>query len=100
MTKPRFDTRKARRPLGSEPTSDSAFFVAALAVGFSMLTLFAVLLLADVVGLARILPFFALPAVLFAVSAVLAWRWATGEAEAAAVRDVVDRASRRGAGKR
>ena len=95
MTKTPFENRKVRRPLGSEPTSDGAFFLAALAVGFAMLTLFAVLLLAEVVGFVRILPFFALPAVLFVASAVLAWRWAVGEAEAAVVRDVADRTSRR-----
>jgi hypothetical protein len=95
MTKTRFDIRTVRRPLGSELTSDSTFLLAALTVRFAMLTLFAVLLLADVVGLARILPLFALPAVLFVVSGVLEWRWAAGEAEAAAVRDVADRSSPR-----
>ncbi len=51
-----------------------------------MLTLFAVLILADVVRLASMLPFFAIPVVFFVASAVLAWRWASGEAPTA-VRD-------------
>ena len=76
-----------RRRVPTEPTSDGGFFAAALVLGFAMLTLFAVLLLADGVGFARILPFAAVPALLFGTSAVLAWRWATEEAEAAVVRD-------------
>ncbi len=76
-----------RRRVPTEPTSDSAFFAAAVVFGFAMLTLFAVLLFADVVGLAGILPFAAVPALLLVTSALLAWRWATREAETAVVRD-------------
>jgi hypothetical protein len=91
--KPRFRRSNERRRVATEPTSDSAFFVAALVLGFAMLTLFAVLALADPVGLADILPFFAIPAALFVASAVAAWRWATGESETAVVREVDDRES-------
>jgi hypothetical protein len=56
-----------------------------------MLTLFAVLTLADVVGLTRMLPFFALPPALLVASAFLLSRWATGEAEASAAQEVAHR---------
>lgn len=76
-----------RRRIPTEPTSDSGFFAAALVLAFAMLTLFAILLFADAVGLGRIVPFVAIPALLFAAAAALAWRRATGEAEAAVARD-------------
>jgi predicted branched-subunit amino acid permease len=85
---------------GTEPTSDRAFFLAALALGLAMLALFAVLLLADVVGLARLLPFFALAAVLFLAAAVLVWRWATSEGEVEALQAEADRAVKREKGTR
>ena len=91
--KPPFRRSNRRRRVATEPTSDSAFFLAALVLGFAMLTLFALLALADPVGLADIAPFFAIPAVLFVTSAVLAWRWATGESETAVVREVAERES-------
>ena len=51
-----------RRRVPTEPTSDSVFFAAAVVFGLAMLTLFAVLLFADVFGLAGILPFAAVSA--------------------------------------
>jgi hypothetical protein len=72
--------------------SDRAFSLAASALGLAILALLAVLLLGDVVGLARLLPFFALAAALFLAAAVLVWRWATGEAEVEALQAEADRA--------
>jgi hypothetical protein len=96
--KPQFQRPNLRRRVATEPTSDSAFLLAALVLGFAMLTLFALLALADPIGLAGVLPFVAIPAVLFAASAVLAWRWATGESETAVAREIADRES--GGGRR
>ncbi|MGH3039057.1 MAG: hypothetical protein ACRDLZ_06570 [Gaiellaceae bacterium] len=85
------DTREARSRVEHEPTSDRAFALAASALALAMLTLFAVLALVDVVGLARILPFVALPPTLLVASALFLGRWATGEAKASAAREVAQR---------
>jgi hypothetical protein len=61
-----------------------------------MLTLFAVLTLADVMGLAYMLPFFALPPGLLVVSAFFLWRWAIGEAEASTAQEVAHRKHEQG----
>jgi hypothetical protein len=88
MTKTPFDTRGASGRADQEATSDGAFALAASALALAMLALFGVLLLADVVGLARILPFAALPLALFLASAFLLWRWALGEARMSTAQDV------------
>jgi hypothetical protein len=90
-----FRNSEMGRPAGTEPAPDRAFFMVALALGLAMLALLAVLLLADVVGLARLLPFFGLAAALFVAAAVLVWRWATGEAEVEALQAEADRALKR-----
>lgn len=83
------DTRDARGRVNQGLTPERAFALAASTLALAMLTLFAVLALADVVGLAHILPFFALPPALFVASALFLWRW--GEAEASAAQEVVHR---------
>lgn len=83
-------------PGHQEPTSDSAFALAASALALAMLTLFAVVVLADVVGLAHMLPFFVLPPALLVASAFFLWRWATGEAEASAAQEIVHRQHEKG----
>jgi hypothetical protein len=84
MRNARFDNLEAGSPVGKAPPQETALFVAALTFGLGMLSLLAVLLLADIVALARILPFFALPLGLFISSAWLLRSWANGEADAAA----------------
>ncbi len=84
----------SRRSVRKAPKPETWFFLAASAFGLAMLSLLAVLILADIVALARILPFFALPLVLFTASAPLVRRWGKGEAEEAAIEEVAHRASR------
>jgi hypothetical protein len=98
MTKTPFDTRGASHGADHEATSDGVFALAASALALAMLALFGVLLLVDVVGLARILPFAALSLALFFASAFLLWRWALGEARMSTAQDVAHRT--REAGKR
>jgi hypothetical protein len=81
MTKRRVDNEAVRGGSRNPVTSDSLLFLATLAFGFAMLALLGVLALADVVGVARILPFLALPPALFIASAVLLWRWMSAEAK-------------------
>ena len=88
MIKTPFDTRGR---VNQELTSDRAFALAASALALAMLALFAVLALADVVGLTHILPLFVFPPALLVASAFFLWRWATGEAEASAAREVAHR---------
>lgn len=83
-------------PVHQEPTSDSAFALGASALALAMLTLFAVLIFADVVGLTQMLPFFVLPPALLVAAALLLQRWATGEAEASAAREIVHRQREKG----
>jgi hypothetical protein len=84
MTNTRFDNPSRRRSVHKAPHQETALFFAALTFGLAMLSLLAVLLLADIVALAHILPFFALPLVLFISSAPLLRSWVKGEADAAA----------------
>jgi hypothetical protein len=91
-----FDSRDQRGPGEQEPTSDNAFALAASALALAMLTLFAVLVLADVVGLTHMLPFFVLPPALLVASAFFLWRWAAGEAEASAAQEIVHRQREKG----
>jgi hypothetical protein len=79
MTKTAFDNDAARGGSGDAVTPGSPLFLATLAFGLAMLALLGVLALADVVGIARILPFLALPPALFIASAVLLWRWMSAE---------------------
>jgi hypothetical protein len=72
------------------------FALAASSLAVAMLTLFAVLALADVVGLTHMLPFFVLPPTLLVASAFFLSRWATGEAEASAAREIVHRQREKG----
>ena len=95
MRNTRFDNLSSTRSVRKAPEPETWFFLAALAFGLAMLSLLAVLILADIVALAHILPFFALPLVLFIASAPLVRRWVKGEAEKAAIEEVAHRASRR-----
>jgi hypothetical protein len=90
------DTRDARGQVNHGLTSERAFALSASALALAMLTLFAVLALADVVGLAHMLPFFALPPALLVASALFLWRWAMGEAEASAAQEVAHRKHEKG----
>jgi hypothetical protein len=94
MRNTRFDNLKAGPSVGKAPHQETALFLVALTLGLAMLSLLAVLLLADIVELSHILPFFALPLVLFIATALLLRRWGKGEAEAAAIEEVAHRASR------
>ena len=93
MRTTRFDNLEAGSPGGRAPHKEAALFFAALTFGLAMLSLLAVLLFADIVPLTRILPFFALPLVLFIASAPLLRLWGKGEAEAAAIEEIAQRAS-------
>lgn len=70
-------TRAAR----DAPSSEAAFFLAALTFALAMLSLFAVLAIAGLAEFAGIAPFFALPLLLFGASALLLRRWLMGVAE-------------------
>jgi len=89
------DKLKAGRSVGKAPHQETALFLAALTFGLAMLSLLAVLALAGVVELTHLLPFYAVPLLLFIASAPLLRRWGKGEAEVAAVEEVAHRASRR-----
>jgi hypothetical protein len=93
MTNTRFDNPSSRGSVRKAPHQETALFLAGLTFGLAMLSLLAVLLLADIVALAHILPFFALPLVLFIASAPLLRLWGKGEAEAAAIEEVAQRPS-------
>jgi hypothetical protein len=88
-------TRPRSTKVDNGPNPETALFLAASAFGLAMLSLLAVLALADIVGPAHILPFFAFPLVLFIASAPLLRRWMKGEADEAAVREVAHRSSKR-----
>ena len=92
MRTTRFDNLKAGGSVGKAPHQEMALFLAALTFGLAMLSLLAVLLLADIVALSHILPFFALPLVLFIATAPLFRRWVKREAEEAAIAEVAHRA--------
>ena len=88
------DKLKVGRSVGKAPDQEIALFLAALTFGLAMLSLLAVLALAGVVELTHLLPFYAVPVLLFIASAALLWRWGEGEAEVAAIEEVAHRASR------
>jgi hypothetical protein len=94
MRNTRFDNLEAGPSVGKAPHQETALFLAALTFGLAMLSLLAVLALAGVVELTHLLPFYALPPVLFIVSAALVRRWVKGEAEEAVIEEVAHRASR------
>jgi hypothetical protein len=94
MRNTRFDNRKAGRSVGKAPHQETALFLAALTFGLAMLSLLAVLALVGVVELTHLLPFYAVPLLLFIVSARLLRRWGKGEAEEAAIEEVAHRESR------
>ena len=93
MRNSRFDNLRWRRSVRKAPTLETSLFLAALAFGLAMLSLLAVLLLADILALSHILRFFALPLMLFIASAPLLRRWVKDEAEEAAIAEVAHRAS-------
>jgi hypothetical protein len=95
MTKTRFVSSHARRQVRNAPNTETALFLAILAIGLALLSLFAVVALATFVELAQILPFFGLPLVLLVASALFLRRWAAGEAAAKAVQDSAHRSSKR-----
>lgn len=80
MKHTRIDNLGARRSVGEAPNPETALFLAATAFGLAMISLLAVVAFAHIVELAHILPFFALPLVLFVASAPLIRRWVKGEA--------------------
>jgi hypothetical protein len=81
MKNTRIDNLGPGRSVGGAPNPETALFLAGAAFGFAMISLLAVLAFADIVELAHILPFFALPLVLFIASAPLIRRWVKGEAD-------------------
>jgi Zn-dependent protease with chaperone function len=93
MRNTRFINLEAGRSVGKAPHQETALFLAALTFGLAMLSLLAVLALAGVVELTHLLPFYALPLLLFIVSAPLLQRWWKGEAEVAAIEEAAHRAS-------
>jgi hypothetical protein len=80
MKNTRIDNLGPRRSVGEAPNPETALFLAGTAFGLAMISLLAVLAFADIVELAHLLPFFALPLVLFIASAPLIRRWVKGEA--------------------
>jgi hypothetical protein len=87
MRNTRFDTLGARRSVNKAPNQEAALFLAASPFGLAMLSLLAILALGDILDVAQILPFFALPLVLFTATAPLLRRWMKGEAERTATRE-------------
>ena len=85
----RSDNPDARSSLGVEPTSDSAFLLVISTLGFGMLALLAVLVLAGDWGFVGVLPLFVLPLVLLVGSAGILLRWVLAEAKQAAAREKV-----------
>jgi hypothetical protein len=72
-----------------------ALFVAALASGLAMLSLFAVLAFANLMPLGEVAPFVAVPVLLFVTSGVFFLNWSEGEAHEAAVEEASHRSSMR-----
>jgi len=93
MTKTRFVSSDARRQVRNAPNTETALFLAILAIGLALLSLFAVVAFATFVELDHILPLFALPLALLVLSALFLRRWTAGEAAAKAVQDIVHRSS-------
>jgi uncharacterized membrane protein len=75
MTKTSSDNDAERGGVRKAGTADSLLFFGTLAFGLAMLALLGFLAVADVVGVAHILPFLALPPALFIASAALLWQW-------------------------
>jgi hypothetical protein len=71
------------------------FFLAAFTFGVALLSLLAVLAIAGFVEVLDIVPFFALPLVLFTASLLFVRRWLAAEDERTGVREVVHRSPRR-----
>jgi hypothetical protein len=94
MRNTRFDNLKAGPSVGKAPHQETALFLAGLSFGLGMLSLLAVLALAGVVELTHLLPFYAVPLLLFIASAPLLRRWGKGEAAVAAIEEVAHRAPR------
>jgi hypothetical protein len=88
MRNTRFDNLEAGPSVGKAPRQETALFLAALTFGSAMLSLLAVLALAGVVELTHLLPFYAVPLLLFIASALLLRRWGKGEAEAATIEEL------------
>jgi hypothetical protein len=95
MRNTQFDNLRSRRSVGKAPNQEAALFLAASSFGLAMLSLLAVLALGDILDVAQILPFFALPLVLFIATAPLLRRWTKGEAERTATREAADLSSKR-----
>jgi hypothetical protein len=90
MTKTRFNgANPGRHTLDEEPTSDTGFLLGISTFGLGMLALLAVLAVAGELGLGGVLPFFVVPSVLLVGSALVLWRWAAAEAQAAALREAL-----------
>jgi hypothetical protein len=87
MTKTGSDGPSARRAFDEEPTSDTGFLVGISTFGLGMLALLSVLAIAGELGLGGVLPSFVVPLVLLVGSALVLWRWAAAEAQAAALRE-------------
>jgi hypothetical protein len=95
MRNTRFDNLGARHSVDKATNQETALFLAASSFGLAMLSLLAVLALGDIVELAQILPFFALPLVLFIATAPLLRRWMKGEAERTTIGEAADLSSER-----
>lgn len=91
MENNRLESRGARGSRDKTPDSDMALFVAALAFGLAMLSLFAVLAFANVKALGDVAPFFAVPVLLFITSSVLFLKWGEGEVDEAAHEEAATR---------
>jgi hypothetical protein len=85
----RSDNPDARSSIRVEPASDRAFLLVISTLGFGMLALLAVLVLAGDRGLVGVLPLFVLPLVLLVGSAGILLRWVLAEAKQAAAREKV-----------
>ena len=94
MTKTRFVSSDARRQVRNAPNTETALFLAILAMGLALLSLLAVVAFAAFVELDHILPLFALPLVLLVLSALFLRRWTAGEAAAKAVQNIGHRSSK------
>jgi hypothetical protein len=78
----------ARRQVRNAPNTETALFLAILAIGLALLSLFAVITFASFVEFAHLLPLFALPLVLLVASALFLGRWAAGEAAETGIQEV------------
>jgi hypothetical protein len=95
MRNPPFSRLEAGPSVGKAPHQETALFLAAVTFGLAMLSLLAVLALVGVVELTHLLPFFAVPLLLFIGSASVVRRWVKGEAEEGAIDRIAHGAPRR-----